>query len=267
MKWFLPVLFLAACPVMGEAVSPDVLDRLPSAEIVLLGEVHDNPVHHANQARAVAALRPRAIVFEMLTPEQARAATPEARSDAARLSAALSWEGSGWPDFAMYWPIFAAAPDAAIHGAQVTREAMSGARAQGLSTFLGTDAARFGLDAPLAAADQAAAEAEQRRAHCDMLPENLIPMMVEAQRLRDAALARAALAALTETGGPVAVITGNGHARASAVPAAIARAEPGVSVLSLGQLEAPAEGDTPFDLWLVTPPADRKDPCEALRRG
>ena len=35
----------------------------------VIGEVHDNPHHHRNQARAVAALKPGAIVFEMLTPE------------------------------------------------------------------------------------------------------------------------------------------------------------------------------------------------------
>jgi uncharacterized iron-regulated protein len=94
----------------------------------------------------------------------------------------------------------------------------------------------------------------------------MLPGMVLAQRVRDAALARAALSALDETGGPVAVITGNGHARNDwGMPAKLALAAPGVPVLSVGQLEASPDGDAPYDLWLVTPEAERPDPCAAFR--
>jgi uncharacterized iron-regulated protein len=104
-------------------------------------------------------------------------------------------------------------------------------------------------------------------AHCDTLPASMLPGMVEAQRLRDAALARAARRALAETGGPVAVITGNGHARRDrGVPALLARAAPGLSVVSIGQLKAPPSSAAPFDFWLVTEPADRGDPCAAFER-
>ena len=90
--------------------------------------------------------------------------------------------------------------------------------------------------------------------------------MVEAQRARDAGLARSALAALDETGGPVAVIAGNGHARRDrGVPALLEAARPGLAVLSVGQLETPPEENPPFDLWRVTEPAERDDPCEAFR--
>jgi hypothetical protein len=85
------------------------------------------------------------------------------------------------------------------------------------------DAARFGLTEALDPDEQAAREAEQQEAHCNALPEEILPGFVEAQRLRDAALAEAALAALADTGGPVVVVTGNGHARADwGVPALLA---------------------------------------------
>ena len=104
-------------------------------------------------------------------------------------------------------------------------------------------------------------------AHCDALPEDILPGMVEAQRLRDAALARAVLAAMAETGGPVAVITGNGHARRDwGLPRMLARAAPDLTLVSIGQFEAPPEDDPPFDLWLVTTPAPRDDPCAAFRK-
>jgi len=235
---------------------------------VILGEVHDNPAHHANQAEAVAALAPSALVFEMLTPAQAGRVTPDLRADAAALGAALEWEASGWPDFAMYHPIFVAAPEAAIYGAAFDREEVSRAAREGAAAAFGAGASRFGLDRALAPDDLADRVAEQAEAHCDALPEDLLPGMVEAQRLRDAGLARAALEALEETGGPVAVITGNGHARTDrGMPWHLAAAAPEVTVLSVGQFEAPPGGTVPYDLWLVTAPAEREDPCAVFRGG
>ncbi len=234
--------------------------------MVLLGEVHDNPAHHRNQARAVAALAPRALVFEMLTPGQALRVRPELRGDSEALGAALGWEESGWPDFALYHPIFTAAPDAAVFGGALPRDDVRRAFDEGAAGVLGSSAPLFGLDRPLDPDEAAAREAGQLDAHCDALPSESLPGMVEAQRLRDAALARAVLAALAETGAPVAVITGNGHARRDwGVPRALAAADPGLRILSVGQFEAAQEAQAPYDLWLVSDPVDRPDPCEAFR--
>jgi uncharacterized iron-regulated protein len=102
--------------------------------------------------------------------------------------------------------------------------------------------------------------------HCDALSDEMLPGMVEAQRLRDAVLAHAAIAAHSATGGPVVVITGSGHARTDhGIPATIARAAPEVSVLSVGQLESDPGSDAPFYLWIVTAAMDRSDPCAAFR--
>lgn len=90
--------------------------------------------------------------------------------------------------------------------------------------------------------------------------------MVAAQRLRDAAFARTALQALKETGGPVVVITGSGHAdKFRGMPVALSAAAPNVSVLSVGQVEG--DGNVPpgtFDLWLRTQATERGDPCAAF---
>jgi uncharacterized iron-regulated protein len=257
---------LWALPARAAETGPEALDRL-RGDIVVLGEIHDNAEHHLNQARAVAALAPEALVFEMLTPEQAARATSAVRGDPAALEAALGWNASGWPDFAIYWPVFAAAPDAAIIGAAVPRDAARRAFEAPLAEVFGPEAPRFGLDRPLEPEDQAAREAEQMAAHCDALPGAMLPGMVAAQRLRDGALAAAALAALEDTGGPVAVITGSGHARTDiGVPALLRLAAPEVAVVSLGQVERPAPAPQPFDLWIVTDPAPREDPCAAFRQ-
>lgn len=263
-------LYLLAAPAAAEEISADALavriEAAPPA-ILVLGEVHDNPVHHLNQAAAVAALKPRALVFEMLTPEQAQKATSDARKDLARLGEVLGWEAAGWPDFGTYAPIFAAAPEAEIIGAALPRETVRRAFKEPLATVFGAGAAAYGLDRPYPSELQAQLEAETQADHCGALPTDILPGMVAAQRLRDAAFADATLQAERATGGPVVLITGSGHARDDrAVPAMIRAAAPDVRVLSIGQLEAPAEGDQPFDLWIVTPAAERPDPCEAFRK-
>ena len=259
---------LLAAPALARPIAPDALaGAVAGWPVVILGEVHDNPAHHAHQAAAVAALQPRALVFEMLTPEQAARVTPDLRTDAAALGAALGWEASGWPDFAMYHPIFTAAPQAQVVGAALPRDRVRMAFADGAAAVFGDQAARYGLDQPLAPDDQAARETLQQEAHCNALPPGMLPGMVEAQRLRDAALAQAVMQALAVTGGPVAVITGSGHARRDhGIPAALAVAAPDLRVLAVGQLESDPGDAAPFDLWVVTEPVDRPDPCAAFRK-
>ncbi|MGB8812761.1 MAG: ChaN family lipoprotein, partial [Paracoccaceae bacterium] len=207
------------------------------------------------------ALGPKALVFEMLTPEQA-AMMPVDRSDPVALAAALGWDSGGWPDFSLYYPIFTAAPGARVFGANIPREAVGRAMEIGSGAVFGPDAGLYGLNADLAPADQATREADQMQAHCNALPAEMLPGMVAGQRLRDAALARAVVQAMAATGGPVAVITGNGHARRDqgmVVPLTLAA--PQLRVLSVGQLEDDPGADAPFDLWIVTQAAVREDPC------
>jgi uncharacterized iron-regulated protein len=256
-------LCLWAWPAFAEEIPPADLMHLPRANVVILGEVHDNPAHHANQAVAVAAIAPKALVFEMLTPEQAgRDYDP---SDMTAMGVSLGWEAAGWPDFTMYYPIFAAAPDAQVFGADMGDAAVRVALDQGAANGFGANAARYGLDVALTALDQAEREAEQAEAHCGALPVDVLPGMVDVQRLRDAAIARAVVQAMDATGGPVVVITGTGHARVDrGVPAVLAVAAPELRVLSVGQLEEPA-ADAPFDLWVVSAAPVREDPCAAFR--
>jgi uncharacterized iron-regulated protein len=223
--------------------------------------LHDNPTHHAHQARAVATLAPKALVFEMLTPEAAQK-MPNTLPDAATLGQIFSWEAAGWPDFSMYYPIFTAAPQARVYGAEVPRTEARRAMKEGPIAVFGPEAAAYGLTDPLPPDDQSAREAEQAKAHCDALPPDLLPAMVDVQRLRDAALARAVVQAMADTGGPVAVITGNGHARRDqGLAQPLARVAPDLSVLAIAQFEEKAPAAPPFDLWLLTPTIPRDDPC------
>lgn len=264
----LSLLLLARAVPSGAASLPaEVLADMARADVVLLGEIHDNPQHHLTQAEAVSALAPAAVVWEMLTAEVAAKLTPEVIADPAVLAEVTDWGNSGWPPLALYLPVFQAASEAAQYGALVPRDAARGAMKTGAEEAFGENAARFGLTQPLAAGEQAEREADQQENHCNAMPEAMLPMLVEIQRLRDAVLARAVLWALDETGGPVAVITGNGHARADrGVPVYLRRAAPEVSLYVLGQSEA-GQVSGVFDAVVDAPATEREDPCEAFLKS
>ena len=259
--------FLAAVsvPAAAERIDTEDLRNLPPADVVILGELHDNPAHHVNQAAAVAAIGAKALVFEMLTDEQARRITPALLKSATELERALGWTEAGWPPFAMYYPIFVAVEGAAIFGGALDRDVVRRAVSEGAAEVMGGSAELFGLDVPLDDGEQVMREAGQMEAHCDALPEDMLSGMVEAQRLRDAALARAVIAADAEAGGPGAGIPGNGHARSDwGIPHALDHAAPELRVLTLAQFESLPDEESPYDFWLVTEPAEREDPCAAL---
>ena len=104
-------------PGEGRFVPEDeILRRMLRADIVYLGERHDNPGHHRLQTRLLKALirsgkRPAA-AFEMFTRDMAEKlaahlASPEA--DLAMIPGIVGWKKRGWPAWEMYAPIVEAA--------------------------------------------------------------------------------------------------------------------------------------------------------------
>ena len=257
MKW---ALALVLCAGMAQAQEP-----WAGADILVLGEVHDNPAHHLFQAGIVAQVRPTGLVFEMLSAQQILHLKENwDGKDVAALDGILGWGAAGWPDFAIYAPVFVAASGSEILGAALSADSIDSAFEQGAAVAFGPEAAAYGLT-PLPPADQQAREAEQAAAHCGALPVEMLGGMVAVQRLRDAAFARAAIDAFDRLGGPVILITGSGHARTDiGVPAAIRAARPELTVWSLGQMES-AEPDAPYDAVNVTAAVDRPDPCLAFQ--
>ncbi|MEX0338574.1 MAG: ChaN family lipoprotein [Arenibacterium sp.] len=239
---------------------------MAASDFVILGETHDNPEHHIKQAEIIAAIKPAAVVYEMLTPEQAILVTPERAAQPKVLRDVLNWDASGWPDFSLYAPVFAAYPPARVFGAQVPRHAAREVLSKGLAAVFGPGAADYGLTEALPEQQQQTREAMQMAAHCDALPVEMLPGMVAIQRLRDATLAQWAVRAYREAGAPVVIITGNGHARRDwGIPVYLARVLPEATLFVLGQAEDGAVPDGGFDAVLSAPAAERDDPCRAFR--
>ncbi len=245
---------------------------LKQAQIVVLGEVHDNRVHHARQARLVRQLRPQGIAFEMVPGASEEGIQVFLTEGGARgaIGPAIGWNRMGWPDWKTYAPVFEAAPGAYIAGGGALRSEIRLAIEDGAASAYGAGASNLGLDRPLEPAVQIELEDEMIAAHCNKLPRPAAAGMVEGQRLRDARFATATLRALSRGGGGRAVlITGNGHARNDrGVPAYLRLTKPEVKVLSVGMIEltpgadaaAAAEG-LPFDYIWLSDPAKRTDPC------
>ncbi|WP_370401103.1 ChaN family lipoprotein [Sulfitobacter sp. JB4-11] len=254
-----------ALPAAADPPLPDTatLEAMAAADVVLIGETHDNGAHHAGQAALIRALDPAAVVFEMLNPEQAAMVEAD-EGDVSTLGTRIGWDQAGWPDFALYQPIFEALGDAKVVGMALPRDTVRAAFADGAAAVFGAGADDYGLTDPLPDAEQKAREQMQFDAHCEAMPLEMMPGMVEAQRLRDAHFARVTLQALADHGAPVVVILGNGHVRTDwGMPVYLERIAPDVRRFAFAFVEGPQNG-TAFDGAMTTLVPRRDDPCAAF---
>lgn len=255
----------------------EMISRLEAADVVILGELHDNARHHQTQAWLVGQLRPEGLAFEMIpeASEDGIRVFLEQGGDRADIGPAIGWERLGWPDWALYRPIFTASQAKIYTGGGTGRARARKAIREGAAAVVGDERFVPTLDTNLDGPVQAAMEAEMVASHCGHLPKSAAPGMVEAQRLRDASFAAAVLRAREQSGGQVVLITGNGHARSDrGVPLYLGEVAPELSVLTVGLVEsesAPSALDAdgaklPYDFVWHTRPADREDPCNVFKQ-
>lgn len=262
----------------GELVSEaDLIEAAAAADFVMIGERHDNRDHHRLQARLVRSLQragqPRAVAFEMIAADRQLDIVehldrhPE---DALGLGAAVDWERSGWPDWALYEPIARAA---LANGAQIVaadlneaqKRAVFDAGARALRTSF---VRRTGLDRDFPADMISDLEAELREAHCGQASPEVVRGMYQVQRARDAMMADRLAAASGKAGG--ILIAGNGHVRNDrGVPWYLARLEPEGRTLTIGLLEVRDDlqrvpNGLPYEfVWFTPRVDDGADACAA----
>jgi len=245
----------------GRSVTPQALvERLASAQRVVVGEQHDNRDHHALQRwllQVLADRRPQgSLLLEMLTPQQ------QPRLDAVRqlpalpkdLPGALDWS-PGW-DWSLYGPVIEFAlrqsyrvSSANLDSADIQRiyrqaPAMSGTRSN-------------------AATVREQLLGQIRESHCGLLPESQMPAMLAVQQQRDRRMAER----LIEAPAPALLFAGAWHVRKDVgVP---------LHALDLGVRDAPVvlmlaeEGSdvTPAmaDFVWYTPATPSQDYCAQMR--
>ena len=279
-----------------QADEEELLAEAVAARWVLLGEKHDNAVHHQLQARVVEALgragRRLAVVWEMAEPEHAAALRDARLESVGALGAALAWEARGWPAWAEYQPIAEAAlrHGLPMHPGKPARPLVrSLSRGEPLAAAL---AERLAWQQPYPAGVEPALLEELQESHCGLLPAEALGGMLKVQRLWDSWMADSLLAAGTDgigtgggTGGGTGtraapggavLIAGSGHVREDrAVPWQL-RARGGGEAFTLALVEVAAGREHPadyaafdparFDFVWFTPRVDEKDPCEGLRK-
>ena len=247
----------APAPV-GAAQTP--WRSLLPTEVLLFGEQHDAPEHHAIETFLVRTLasesRLAAVAMEMAEQGHSTAGLPRDATEV-QVREALAWNTAGWP-WERYGPTVMAAVRAGVPvaGANLPRSAMREAMATPQwDTHLGTDAL----------ADQ---QARIRSGHCNLLPESQIAPMARIQIARDATMART-VQALLRPGQTVLLIAGGGHVlRGLGVPTHLPG---GVSTKVLLAVAGPAEGgDKPpvaqADMVWPTPPLPPQDYCAGMRQ-
>lgn len=257
-----PVILLTlAALVIAAAASASIAWHEVTGDVVILGEYHDNPLHHQRQRDAVIEINPKAVVFEMLTGEEAIALAKVPRSQEAMEAAT---EGFHWSNIRDYAGVLSKSEN--IIGAALPREQMRTAFEQGAAAVFGPKADTYGLTQALPEAEQTARQEAQFNAHCQAMPLEMMTGMVAAQRLRDAHFARTVIAALDTYGSPIILITGNGHARNDwGVPIYLKRVRPDLTVFSYGQGENDISPPGTYDALIPDAPApDRADPCAAF---
>lgn len=251
--------------------------RLRGDSIVLLGEVHDNPMLQSLRfevlKRAIEAGWRPAIAMEQFDREhqadidQARLLRPLdadyliERAAPHRGSRTVGWN---WNYYRRYvalalqyrLPLLAANLSTA-DAEKIVSHGYAAVFDPGSLSALGLDRVPPTL--------QSSQESEVDEGHCHLLPEHLLPGMTEAQLARDALMA--AILKMHAANG-VVLLAGNGHVRRDlGVPQWL-----GVSLrpraLSVGFVERgtplPAAA---FDAVVPASPAQRDDPCVGLQRS
>ena len=285
----------ACAPTPTAQLHQAMAAHLADGGVLLLGEVHDNGAQHALRAAFIRDLaadlarrgRPApALVFEHLTPHQIdkRTVTTSAPADTAKAAEAflksVEWEKSGWPPASLFMPIFEAAiaNGLPILSGNAERSHVRDVAMRGLSALSAAEVERLKIDTPLPDPLASALLDELEASHCGLMPRVAFNNMALAQRYRDSHLA-ASLTAAAERHGSAILLAGNGHVRADrAAPWDFARLAPSRKVMTVMLIEiedvakdaaayVPRDpSDKPAaDYVILTPRAERPDPCEAMR--
>lgn len=258
----------------------EVFARVLAADVVLLGETHDNAVHHRLQGEILATLlaagRRPTLVMEQFDTEQQGAL--DAATDPAAAAALMA---RGW-DSGHYRPLIESARQKGLPlvAGNVSRAGTRPVIREGWQTIDAPRRERLQLDAVWDGGRETYMRQVITASHCGKIDDTLRDGLVRAQRLRDAVLADVTLG---HVAGRAVLIIGRGHARSDVgVPRYLSARDRKLKIVSIGFTEVspdktqPADylGEDgiappgpPHDLLWFTPRQTRPDPCASFGKG
>ncbi len=243
-----------------------LIERIKLHDFILLGEVHDEPLHHLRRAsviEALAGLQP-VVVAEQLEANQQVHFTGNLLNDV-KLA---GFDANIW-DWPVYLPLFTALE---THKVRLIGGNLPITVVRNISK-LGASAIPQALNdqisqANLTTTGESQLIADLEAGHCGHLPKQYVPNFIFAQRARDASMLNTMLS-MTRT--PVILLAGNGHVRKDyGIPTLLPAAVKQVVSIGLLQLDTltPDQVHTyqqQYDYVWLTGAVHHDDPCAAFK--
>ncbi len=262
-----------------------LLARINTADVLLLGETHDNPQHHELQqkllkARIASGARPAlmpALMMEQLDiesqPALDRALAGSNRDEVLNSVTKLI----KFADWQFYRPLLAIAIDnkLPVIAANIPSQRLQPVIWNGFAAYDAEELKRLDVEQVWSESRQKYLVTHMGGAHCGQLRDELRAGLSRSQRLRDALMVDSAVSSI---GRGVVGIIGSSHARRDiGLPIYFAARVPAARIFSIGFVEVSpgrtdpgtyeadsATGDAPYDVIWFTPRVARTDPCADL---
>ena len=255
-----------------------LLAMMGKADVLLLGETHDNPQHHDLQlkllkARIESGARPALLMEQLDTESQPALDLALADSDPAEaLNTATGL--ITFTDRQFYRPFLATAIDnkLPVIAANISSRQLQPVIWNGFAAYDAAALKRMAVEEVWSDSRQTYMLSHIGGAHCGQIRDELRAGLTRSQRLRDALMADAAVSSI---GRGIVAIVGSSHARRDiGMPLYLAARDPAAHILSIAfvevipGLDAPetyetdsASGSPPFDVIWFSSRVDRADPC------
>lgn len=258
-----------------------LLARIGKADVLLLGETHDNPLHHELQqkllqSRIKSGARPALMMEQLDIDSQSSLDHALTGSDRAEVLDNVT-KLIKFDDWQSYRPFLAIAVDnrLPVIAANIPSQRLQPVIWDGFAAYDAAELKRLDVEQVWSKSRQKYLVTHMGGAHCGRLREGLRTGLSRSQRLRDALMVDSAIGSINRG---VVGIVGSSHARRDVgLPIYFAARAPMARVFSIGFVEvAPgrndpnayetesATGDAPFDVIWFTPSIARSDPCAKL---
>lgn len=248
-------------------------------EYILLGETHDNRLHHEYQAWLINSLYQSGfsalVAFEMINSAQGKLIKNKQYVSTDELISDLNQIKTTWQYENRYRPVFNSALEAgySVLPANLDRMAIMAIARQG-DKNIPPEIRPYLEKNKLTEKQKQALKEEIRKSHCGMDNPQMIRAMMRTQKVKDAVMAHSLL---RDSGVDKRIlVVGSGHARNDrGVPMYISGEEKNARIVSIAWIEVAKElttikqyaelwgdGTLPFDYVWFTARVDRPDPCK-----
>ena len=260
-----------------------LLEEIRQSDFILLGETHDNILHHEYQAWVLDNVKrlgfSALVAFEMIDNTQGDIIKGKSYKTSKALIEDLNKVKTTWKYERRYRPLFDSILPAAysIFPANLDRKTIMGIAINGSESIPVTMQSYLEKN-PLSDEQKDSLEKEIKMSHCGMENPHMTRAMMLTQQVKDAVMADSLLRNVDVD--KRILISGSGHARSDrGVPMYIRGERGDARILSLAWLEVIDQFNEvkqyadqwgakslPFDYVWFTPRVDRPDPCESFRQ-